>query len=368
MSWKNITLSLLSFALALFVCEFSLVLLKYPRQTFGRLYVPDRLYHHSHIPHSTYREIPPPGDTYSEQLITFNDDGFRDLPPRDHVPKILFLGDSFVEARQVSATQMFGNIIEGNYPQIDIVHIACSSWSSPIYYGWFRRHKNALKDVRAVYLFYFANDPYDTLQYVRDSDNPEGEDVLSFNNYYRDHSTTLQKAKWFLQDNLRTYAMVRIGIRQISHNLRDNGHPQIENGLEWLSLFQGITTPEQKEAVRIDFKYVKKINALLRSHNVPLYLVYVPLSLQVEETDSAVYPISLKGLIQASTILQDRLRLLSKTEQFNFIDLTPALITYHQAHPEIGLYNKVDDHFSVEGHKTVASILSDSIEGMAETN
>ena len=78
------------------------------------LCVPHSLYHHFHVPNSIYVEK---GENfYLNRKIYFNRDGLRgkELNYQGSYSKIIFIGDSFVEARQVDVDQMFGSIIQKN--------------------------------------------------------------------------------------------------------------------------------------------------------------------------------------------------------------------------------------------------------------
>ena len=330
--------------------------------------LPHPLYHHFHALNSVHIEDIEDNGIVREVESRFDGQGFKDLPKNNDWPKILFIGDSFVQANQVGVDESFGNLLEKKLNNIDIVNFGCSSWSSILYYNWLKNNLSKLKGVKSVYVFYFSNDPYDTASYFNDADDPQKTDDITFNAYAAREGKKISAVKNWLYKNVRLY--------YLASNVKDNWLKMKKTRLrreiddkDWESIFAGVKTSYQKKAMDLEKMYLTKINDFLKKNSVQFCLVYIPAAQQVARNEnsvgSAFYSREFLDVMYHSSVLQDQLRVLAEKNGFPFIDLTGSLREFKRSEPETLLYLKSDGHFSLQGHRVVADILLKEMKGRA---
>lgn len=383
---KPVCFFLIICVLSLIGIEIVLHLVNYPNekheQSMQRI-KPHKSYHHFHVPGSYYIQYkvdPQSGLLVKSKWPRFDERGLRDrVPLKESNQKILFIGDSFIEAFQVEMDEMFGNLVENNLENVDIVNVGCSSWASLQYYSWIKDNIEEIKQYKSVYLFYFPNDPQDSLQYVKESDNPLDLDNLTFNHYYDGIYKNFPEWKKFMRRYVKLWllsSMAKKSLREQLLKMRQRRSlSQEDEGLPaagfdaWSDYMTGIDTEEEKAAIAIDDYFIKKVASLLKDHRVSLTVVYIPIPWQVpgEEDwlDVAQYRNETqKKVIEESKVFQNRLQQLAGDNNFRFLDLTVFLREYKKQFPSSRLFNKGDGHFSVLGHEAVSSLLTEDIEKM----
>lgn len=372
-NFQKVFIMVVSTVISLSIFEGVLQLIDYPNgeeQKKSERLIPDRLYHHVHRPDYSFVVRMDKKDDLRKINVEIDDEGFRDRPRQPEKDQVLIMGDSFVEARQVKLDEMFGNLIEDRLKSLDIVNVGVASWSSVLYYNWIR---DRLRDKRfphlkGVFLFFFVNDPYDTLTYLGQADNPEDFENITFNKLtsQEESKNLLMKKKithWFYL-NSKLYYLLHLAKSKFSQrlaqarNLSQKNH-EIDDS-DMVSLFAGIETEHQKRAINTEMRYITRIGKLLKQNNVRFTLVYVPFALQVGRDEngggSRFYSSEIRDLAYSSSV-QDILSDLAGKEEFNYIDLTPLMRKYRETHDNIHLYNYYDGHFSKAGHEVVAEIL-----------
>jgi len=337
------------------------------------VYVPHSRYHHFHKPHGLYIQRTRENGAVRERFMRFDAEGLRDRSPKPGLPQVLFIGDSMVEGMGVGLNELFASRVEDLLGNVDVKNVSCSSWSPLNYYMWISENIAQLAGYKAVYLFYFPNDPYNTISYLEDADDPSDPDGVTFAHYVRSSAAKEGNLyqRW-LREHSRIYSLlfyIKVEFRR-QRELRAKPTmpvrvlvpPQdIHNSQGFESLFVGVRSERQRKAVALDSYYIGKIQGLLAKHDLKLSLVYVPLAQQVGFDENAgifpPYTEESRQIIYESNVFQDHLSRLAAQSGFTFIDLKPALREY-KSHNSILLYNERDLHFSTAGHAAVAQILA----------
>ena len=328
--------------------------------------IPHRKYHHFHMPNSTYTEL----RKYKNGEVVniesnYNSNGLRDLPLLGgDVPRVIFLGDSFIEARQVKLDEMFGNIIEKKLSgKVDIINVGCSSWSGFVYYNWLRENLSRYQNVAAVYYFYFPNDSHDAAVFLEDADDPSDLENITFNRFYEKNFKTFQFIRGWLYQHSKIYFMLIQAKNKIKRSLKKekNIEPSVI-GIDSLdhfeTLFNGIHSASQKEGLAKDDYCLMKVKELLASKGIDLKVVLIPIAPSISpiEATNEFYSQELKSIIYSSNFFQSRLQRMALEAKFDFIDLTNSLREFKKNHLSESMYLN-DGHFSVLGHEAVAEAL-----------
>ena len=99
-------------------------------------------------------------------LVKSNSLGFRGEEPSEH-PKILFLGDSFVFAGQVSERASFSRLLDEQNPSISILNGGVAGYGTQQALNlWKLQEKHLLVEKTVLYLFW-GNDLSDNQQYLK---------------------------------------------------------------------------------------------------------------------------------------------------------------------------------------------------------
>ncbi len=328
--------------------------------------VPHRLYHHFHKPNISFFNEVDEEKVTRKQKVVFNADGLRDRPTTEGLPKILFIGDSFVQGSQVDVDELFGNKVEDKLKNIDVINVGCSSWSSILYYNWLKENLSKVKDLKSVYLFFFSNDPNDTLKYWKKADEPKDLEHITFTGYVDKNDLDDTSFRFWLYKHSKIYFLIYRAKERIKERINKFRNVNSVNESDtFLNFFRGFATLEQKEAVALDNAYLVKISQLLARNQIKFSVVYIPIAQQIgldeNEIGSQYYGEELKEVISRSTIFQDNLKTLASENSFDFIDLTPSLRNYKKEHPQPHLYNNRDAHFNAVGHQAVAEVMANYI-------
>jgi hypothetical protein len=219
-----------------------------------------------------------------------------------------------------------------------------------------------------VYLFYFANDPEDTLLYLKDADDPDTIDDLAFKKYYDAfYKKKFIRTRQFLKRKSKIYYMLvqlKGNINRAKRRKANKSKGDLK-GMDtpnfFMTLYAGEKTERQKKAVLKHDMFLARIAEYLRARKVPLTVVYIPQAQQISKDEnvrgSQFFTEELKEITFNSTYHQDRLQRLSQVFQFDFIDLVPLFKEYKKNNPDMLLYNFSDGHFNSNGHQVVADIL-----------
>jgi hypothetical protein len=189
--------------------------------------IPHVQYHHFHKPNSTAIEILETEEGRKVQKSYFDSQGMRDFPPLQGLTKVVFIGDSFVQANQVDIHEMFGNILETRVKGIDVLNIGCSSWSSIIYWNWLNANIDQVPKLKSVYLFYFPNDVYDTLKYWQDADRQDSLEKISFFQYVERKRKEEKPIKSWLYRHSRLYFLM-VEAKRIFQEKRELSGKQLD--------------------------------------------------------------------------------------------------------------------------------------------
>jgi len=351
--------------------EFALHAINFPNiEEINPLYVPHARYHHLHIPNNVYVDLPRSGDSYKKTKMRFNSLGFRgpELDFQDPTAKVLLIGDSYVEGAQAMDYEIFSNLTQSAFKALEVINISCSSWSSIIYYNWLKENAHRINNLKHVYLFYVYNDLENSLSYLRDADDPSDFENPIFENMAdrvrMQNESRVMKVKSYLRDKSRVYLVLARFKHLIQQYYLNVTHPEREINRfldSYRKIFGDADVKWKKRAVDIESKYLGLIANLLTIKQIGFTVVYIPIAPQVSKDENRVgsgfLDATLSDTIYRSTFFQSMLQKIAFDHDFSFIDFTTLFRDYKYKYPTRLLYNHIDGHFSIAGHKAASEIL-----------
>lgn len=359
----NLLILSISVSLALLAGEFATRSL-FPKPR--RVAVPDPILHHVHRPNSNYLEEQEL-DKFEPVMVRFNSLGLReereiDREKHDNEFRILLLGDSFVEARQVSYDATVSQQLEGrlnNWARrrgcgrtYVAINAGVSGYSPSLEYLYLIHRGVSLKP-DLVILFFAFNDVTDDFHYrgtmTRDDRGlplrvmPAGNwPMLSYN-----------WIRWVvLQSRLLELARVSFG------RLGSGGGTYAfakERSLtrNALAIFKKEYDDSEVEAWEETKEYLAGIQGTLERVGIPFVLVVIPSPPQVNAVQWRIgkvkWGMKADDVIE-STKMQDVLADHSRRHKTYFVDLLPAF----KANSRVKLFYDYDGHWTPEGNGLAA--------------
>ncbi len=404
----SITGVLLVVLVPLGLAELILRLIDYPKQTVrvfneqGTLiYVKSKAFHHDYQPTQTfyvYKGGPAEDEPVLNQINSF---GMRGTEPViGQKKRVLFLGDSFVEADEIAEDKTFVSRLRTMLPTIDIYGKGISSWAPLLELNWFNKKGKELKpDIIVVVLF--ANDFYDTTSPYADatytaearfdanglpSEFNITEDQMAASWYhqmrlFRLLKNTIQKLKQSpTTPNTGTtttqpvkatdfYAtagtdsqQVAAAIAKVVNSIPDKAS-KIEVG-NFLHLHKPVKywSVEQQERIAKTFDYLRKLDSLAKVANPQCKVLCcsMPSALNIHpsETDYSTWNLN-NAWIDAQD-LNEVYRQHASRLGIGFLNFYDYLLqTKTQRHASV--YLKKDGHLNDYGHEVFATFLQQAI-------
>ena len=333
---------------------------------------------HAHRPDSTYLEKMPLGE-FEPILVRFNALGLREdreISPNkaDQEFRILLLGDSYLEARQVAYAQTLSQQLEtrlnreaerlGRQGTVTVINAGVSGYSPAVEYTYLV-HEGLALHPDLVVLFFAFNDVTDDFRRYRDTMEMDERGLP-----VRIGPRTFHwrfKYQWFGWS--RTIEVVRDGVRELSARFLGI-NPQADELAKAYSQYvsagdASLTTNAlavfeeddydavEQEAWEDTKRYLAGISSVLREQHIPFVLAVVPAPPQVSADQWKVgklkWGMQRQEVIE-STAIQDILRDHAREEGTPFLDLLPAF----KAEADVKLFYDYDGHLTVEGHRLAA--------------
>jgi len=122
-------------------------------------YFLDELVHHASIPNSEFIRYPTPYDSFPPVRNQINSFGIRgpEIVEKKH-PRVLFVGDSFLEADDVPFELVFGQRLNQYFEgSLEFLSHGIGGWSPTTEFSWIH-HKGLKLDPDEVVIFLFIND------------------------------------------------------------------------------------------------------------------------------------------------------------------------------------------------------------------
>ncbi len=130
--------------------------------------ITNELTHHDRIPNSRIVTNPGPHDTFEPTINEINSIGIRgpEIGPK-RLRRVLFVGDSFIEADEVSFDKTFSERLNRVFEKkIQFIAHGASSWSPTTEFSWIH-HKGLFLEPDEIYLFLVWNDFFPAEVYSR---------------------------------------------------------------------------------------------------------------------------------------------------------------------------------------------------------
>ena len=288
-------------------------------------------------------------------------------------PRVLVLGDSFVEARQVRQRDRFCARVETPLSsrlgtRVRAINAGVSSYSPLLAWLSYRTNLHRL-GAKVVLFAFFVNDVYDDYRYslIAETDQeglpvavPPGVSWLTFSEKSRpeDYVELMSEmgrdqarpTEWW---SSRSYLGSTLGSVLAERRLR-RAHPAPPVNEQFFILDPDPSLdPHKEKGWALTRRYLSLLRDECSQHGAELIVAYVPLAAEVYGTES-------HGRFFFSGTASDGARLRLRTIA------TDLLATYVDLHKPLqqagqGLYFPRDEHWTPKGHQVVASALEDPI-------
>jgi hypothetical protein len=323
-----------------------------------------------HAPKSSRWERPSHGDSYAPVKLHINSNGLRDreYDSREKAPgvfRILLMGDSFIESRQVELPKTFGKQLEQLLNQegkgkFEVVMAGVSGWS-PLSEYMYLRNEGLKWNPDLVIVAFFLNDVTEDHGY-RKYFKFDKEGLPISCHFPEDKSKHLKfsRALQLLQQVRRNHQMQREAPMQAvpQRTWPETGtlasNPYV--------MFNEKYAPEDERLWADTFRYLLGIKKLTRTSGWPPVIVYLPPGSQVASDEWVAGKTALgfapDSLIR-STKPEQVLRNFARRNGMGFVDTLPALQAYKAQHPDLKLYTGFDAHFLEEGNSLIAKTVHD---------
>lgn len=327
----------------------------------------DPVLNHSLIPNRTYSAT---GRPAGFEFLTYGKVNSRGMNYKEfsteqisHKRKIIVLGDSFVEARQVSHDNSFCGIMEKelNKDKDDlyaVINAGVSSYSPILEYLYF---KTKLKELtpKVVLLVLFANDVFDDMRYSElakfdETGKPmlvaQGlpwlefvTDDLDYITHYRNFIIKGAGSNWFSQ---RFYVAALLQHAKFIYQLKKSFPEPPQNQEYFIFKDEERFKKRQEQGWKLTASYIRMLNEEVKSINARLVLSYAPIASEVCGSSNFYYS-PLQG--EQNSNVQNMIKKIADDNSIVYVDLVSELKTGCK-----GLYFPHDGHWTEAGHKFVA--------------
>jgi lysophospholipase L1-like esterase len=335
-------------------------------------YEPDPTLHHVHTPDITI-ENKSPNDDYLPHDVYFNLAGLREdreiptLKP-DGEYRILIIGDSYIEGRQVvnEATVSQRLEVQLNQPDlfkdgessVTVINAGVSAYGPSLEYLYLK-NKGLSYDPDLIIQFFAFNDVTDDFGYRKTMDVDEAGLPLAVrtpvetgsNESFARKIINVSEVLTFLEERVRRKRVATVGLLDEYYFIR---FTSIEQNA--LAIFRNDLTQAEIDAWDHTKRYMSATANLAAEHDIPFLLTAIPSPSQVGINQWSTG--KLKWGLEAdeltvSTAMQDQLGSWAIAEDVPFLDLLPAF----QDHDDEKLFFDFDGHWNEAGHSLAADTL-----------
>lgn len=359
----NLLLLIITIILFLFVLEIAL-----------RFFLPQQLYVVRPSPWLERENIPNlhttliNRDTQDKIFIDINSKGFRDYEREydklDDVFRILVVGDSFTEARQVQLNETFHKLLESKLGSAEVISAGVSGYGTENNLVYLNKWGFGYKPNIVILQFLATNDIRDNYYGKLYSYNKTEKTILK--NYPLKYSSTKK-----IFDKIR-----------ISVNSRFHFGVFLENGLVNLNLIESILLNmgliNKKESSQVKQSFVveaqpwsdeiidgweetklliKEMDKECKKQNIHFIVMITPTNFQTYEEDTNEYIEKIEKELNQTTDLTGVEKLLIDFADDNDIETLYLLPNFKEASKNKDLFGKKDEHFTKEAHKLTTDLI-----------
>lgn len=370
-----------------------------------------RQFHHITPPGSAFVNRPKPLDEFPPALIEINSLGVRGPEIPAGPVDLLLLGDSMIEARQLTWEQTLGPRLQATLlarsAPVRVVAHGVRGWSPLLEWNWYLKVGRRLHP-RTVLLFFFWNDLW-----------PSGDEVHTFDAVLRpdgrpDHFEVVVEPDWVWYKHVRAVRLAedvlhRAGLQAIRRMFSMIGggkggtdlagaqdlarrmaagppltpgemeslltQPrsrlnaklrEIADGMFWPGIRPlNLWTGQEREAAEKAGLELQRFAEDVASDGGRLVVVYVPNAYQISPSECSVSRY-LDGLdddvvLPPDSGIQAWLRGVAERHHIELLDPSDTMRAFDRAQPPGAppLYLRADCHWSVRGHQFMADYLAD---------
>jgi hypothetical protein len=291
--------------------------------------------------------------------VAVNEDGYRDVPFREKEgkTKIMVLGDSFVSNISVAEEEVFTKLIEDQFTDTSVYNLGVNGYGQVQEYIVLKKWLPKIQPDVVVVLIYLRNDFSDNMGkfawlYPRPTAAFDGDAPMQIHPPSTDYKRK-DKLPFYYRSHL--YRLVKKNASNIKS----------KTGKETNASY----TPPEVYTCRSPFsedtkamyetmeKLMLEMNQLGKESGTPIVFALAPSMFQVEdalwskivEYDSSI---KLQNDMPNQTLLA-----FAKANNLQMIDVMPALQEADRKGTK--MYNAQEQHWTVEGNKVVANVLSE---------
>ncbi|MFC1671522.1 SGNH/GDSL hydrolase family protein [Planctomycetota bacterium] len=334
----------------------------------GSAYQRHDVLHHVHRPCSSALEKN--RNAYDDFCVNiyFNSAGFRSaqeysVSKPENVTRVMILGDSFVEARQVWEHQMVSNIFgkllaNERDREIEVLAQGVSSWSPVIEWLYFSTEGYRYSPDLLFLLASFNDISDDYRRYYRIARFDK--DGIPVAVPSKDPHVKPDDQHSFLQKHSALYALLGSRVERLSENLKKQQIVADYRSREALSvsplaIFNEELSDEDHELINATFSHIRRLYQFAGEHGTRMVLVLIPFPHQVSidewRAGKQLFGIPV-DYVEKSTQLQDSFSAFAAKNDIPFLDLLPYLKRSNQR-----IFFEYDGHFTPAGHRVVAEAL-----------
>lgn len=298
--------------------------------------------------------------------VSFNKEGFRDInhniANNGNKTRIVFLGDSFVDALQVNFHDTFFEILQKNlnekYPgKYEVFNFGMSAFSTAQEYLSYENYASKYNS-DYVFLLFFINDPYDSC--LPDSTKPTyyiENNVVKIRNFTPRYHSNFEI---FISNHLKTLVFLReryYDFRRMIEAKKTMGNKT--GKIEFEKIFLKEYDNQTRECWDITSYFINKLDKEIKSKNWKLIIVIVP-------HPASIYKEDKKRFLQKDTYLpekdfdfekpQEKITKILSDNRITFINLEPFF-----KKSEKRVYFPIDGHFNKQGHELVSQIIFENL-------
>ena len=330
---------------------------------------------------------------------TINSDGMRgdEVQPKElHKSRILLIGDSYIEAKQVAEPHMVSKQLEKMFADsVEVLQHGFSSWSPLLELNWLLKKGLSLEpDLVVLYLyyndFYAGNNVGDSgywpftqfdekdypVRFQFDETNPyqkrnpvhllwrdiENWQLLKSLSYAKRHAALVKSLP---ADSLPSILALASNAFQYRYDTQDfEGNLLFSSRWDLLALMRdtSLWSGELRERVDLSLQLVKRMQVLLEQQDIAFIVSLIPYPWQlVNEGEAGKAAINWQGVQFEESGLQLQVSAFCENEKIRYLDLYSYFKAYKAAHPNEQLYFTLDRHWNEKGHAVAAESLFDFI-------
>ena len=342
----------------------------------------NKLTYKSKKPNITFKTYSSKFDNFKPVINEINSLGIRgkEISAKKNY-RVLNIGDSYIEADEVSYNETFGSKLNNANLGIEFISHGITSWSPTPEFAWiYRNYERLLFD--EVNLFLCVNDFYRTKyykggdEYYRSIANFNKDNIPVSFNIEQEHSDSFKKSiKIFLR---KSYVLKTINIFKnfIIPRIKaffknpEQVFLEIENDVLELGQNPKIWDNELKENVLNTLNVLVDINSFLTKNNIKLNILIVP-NIWYFKDEGLEFK---KRSDQSNLILDNKtgielfLKNFLEESKIEFIDLTDEFIEFKNTNSKLKLYYPWDGHWNANGHNLTYEILTNYYKNSSRFN